>query len=97
MKIEIQASEVENEDDSAIDGIAIKCQAKKEYKAGPKEFKPHILAAVAGISFVVFIVVSVVTFAIVNENLGPDSKDVISWKANFAKGNCGTMDMTNSL
>lgn len=55
------------------------------------------MAIFSGIFFIIFITTSVIMYAVLNAKLGPDSKEVIAWKANFAAGGCGQMDMTNAL
>lgn len=92
----VPASE-EDQNESPIDEIAIKSQAKQEFEKEDSKFSPIFASITSLIVFVTFITVSVITFAIVDAQLHPNSADVKTWKANFSKGGCGEMDMTNAL
>lgn len=77
--------------------IAIKVQAQLDYHREGSNFSPKVVAIIALITHITFIAVSIVSYTIVNAKLGPDSPDIIKWKANFKAGGCEEMDMTNAL
>ena len=54
-------------------------------------------AVFALVFFIMYEVVSIITFRQVNDKYTEDSAEVILWKKNYKDGGCGELEMTYSL